>query len=313
MSVRNGAVTPGPSRECDITFFAKRRPKSARQSRDSTVVAHRVQSVTVPSSRVSRECRSPGLRCPPLRHARCYGLFSTPNPLDIRTLVEEEKSLVRQPRANSFLGAQDGGFEWWAKVCLEKVYVLFLSLREARQVEEDFSNHPDSDLFSRVLFSFLPLLPATPLPPLFSAHFRHFFPSKSALFCRARGHSAELGEGQLRDAPLHRFREGNSFPKSVEKKGQFSVLREARQVEDLVAQSSATGVTVAAIPPCSAIRFGNPKVPRYPPPARRDTPPPCLLRVRQESATEGSGERCDTLIWGGVARFWRDTSDSAGI
>ena len=138
MFVRDGAVTPGPSRECDITFFVKRRPKSvkprslqcgflplnpqiliwillwifgwifslcfsqgkwppknhqkiprkihpefwsekfpsdfcrslwksARQSRDSTVAAHRVQSVTVPSSWVSRECRSPGLRPPPLK------------------------------------------------------------------------------------------------------------------------------------------------------------------------------------------------------------------------------------------------------
>ena len=59
MFVRNGAVTPGPSRECDITFFAKGRPKSAQQLRDSTVAARRAQSVTVPSSRVSRECRSP--------------------------------------------------------------------------------------------------------------------------------------------------------------------------------------------------------------------------------------------------------------
>ena len=67
MFVRDGAVTPGPSRECDITFFGKGRPKSARQSRDSTVAVRRVQSVTVPSSRVSRECRSPGLRSPPLR------------------------------------------------------------------------------------------------------------------------------------------------------------------------------------------------------------------------------------------------------
>ena len=33
-----------------------------------------------------------------------------------------------------------------------------------------------SDLFSRVLFSFLPPLLATPLPPLFSAHFRPFLP-----------------------------------------------------------------------------------------------------------------------------------------
>ena len=51
MFVRDGAVTPGPSRECDITFFVKGRPKSARQSRDSAVAARRVQSVTVPSSR----------------------------------------------------------------------------------------------------------------------------------------------------------------------------------------------------------------------------------------------------------------------
>ena len=67
MFVRNGAVSPGPSRECDITFFAKGRPKSARQSCDSTVAARRVQSVTVPSSRVSREWRSRGLRSPSLK------------------------------------------------------------------------------------------------------------------------------------------------------------------------------------------------------------------------------------------------------
>ena len=70
MFVRDGAVTPGPSRECDITFFVKGRPKSAQQSRDSTVAARSVQSVTVPSSRVSRECRSPGLRSPPFKNAR---------------------------------------------------------------------------------------------------------------------------------------------------------------------------------------------------------------------------------------------------
>ena len=71
MFVRDGAVTPGPSRECDITFFVKRRPKSARQSRDSTVATRRPQRVTVPSSRLSRECRSPGLRSPPFKNARC--------------------------------------------------------------------------------------------------------------------------------------------------------------------------------------------------------------------------------------------------
>ena len=64
MFVRKGAVTPGPSREFDITFFVKGRPKSTQQLRDSTVAVRRVQSVTVPSSRVTRKCRSPRLRSP---------------------------------------------------------------------------------------------------------------------------------------------------------------------------------------------------------------------------------------------------------
>ena len=77
----------------------------------------------------------------------------------------------------------------------------------------------------------------------------------------------------------------------------------------LVAQSSATGVTVAAIPPCSAIRFRNPKVPRYPRPARRA---PCLLRTRGK-CDRAVRREVRHLDLGGVARFWRDISDSAGI
>ena len=81
----------------------------------------------------------------------------------------------------------------------------------------------------------------------------------------------------------------------------------------LVAESSATGVTVAAIPPCSAIRFRNPKVPRYPeaPPAHRA---PCLLRMRGkcDRGVRRKVRHLD-LGGGGVARFWRDISDSAGI
>ena len=69
-NVRNGAATPGPSRECDITFLVKGRPKSVQQLRDSTVAARRAQSVTVPSSRVTRECRSPRWRFPPPLHQR---------------------------------------------------------------------------------------------------------------------------------------------------------------------------------------------------------------------------------------------------
>ena len=48
------------------------------------------------------------------------------------------------------------------------------------------------DLFSRVLFSFLPAFLATPLPPLFSAYFRPFLPLEGALFCRAKGTAQSL-------------------------------------------------------------------------------------------------------------------------
>ena len=83
----------------------------------------------------------------------------------------------------------------------------------------------------------------------------------------------------------------------------------------LVAQSSATGVTVAVTPPCSAIRFRNPKVPRYPPPARRDTPPPwppACCEWDRKVQWGGGPEKGVTWIWGAVARFWRNISDSAG-
>ena len=65
---------------------------------------------------------------------------------------------------------------------------------------------------SHASFSFLPPLLATPLPPLFSAHFRPFLPLEN---CWSRAHSAELGEGQIRDGPLHKVWEGNSWPKSA--------------------------------------------------------------------------------------------------
>ena len=58
--VRNGAVTPGPSRKCNITWVVKGGPKPAQQLHDSTVAGCKTQSVTVPSSRVTRECRSTG-------------------------------------------------------------------------------------------------------------------------------------------------------------------------------------------------------------------------------------------------------------
>ena len=58
MFVRNGAVTPGPSRESDITLFVEGRRKSVQQLR--------VQRVNLPSSQVTHKCRSPG-QGPPLK------------------------------------------------------------------------------------------------------------------------------------------------------------------------------------------------------------------------------------------------------
>ena len=94
MLVRNGAVTPGLSREYDITFFVKGQPKSARQSRDSTVAARRSQSVTVPSSRVSRECPPLGLRSPHLK--KC--------PIEVPDLVWKSQMPFSQTSAASLSG-----------------------------------------------------------------------------------------------------------------------------------------------------------------------------------------------------------------
>ena len=60
-------MTTGLSRECDITFCVEGRPRSAQRLRESTVAPRRVQSVTVPSSRVTRKYRSPELRSPLLK------------------------------------------------------------------------------------------------------------------------------------------------------------------------------------------------------------------------------------------------------
>ena len=69
----SGAVTLGPSRECNITSFLKGRPKSAQQLRDSVLAAHSVQSVTAPSSEMTCECRSPGSRSPPPKESPMAG------------------------------------------------------------------------------------------------------------------------------------------------------------------------------------------------------------------------------------------------
>ena len=58
--------------------------------------------------------------------------------------------------------------------------------------------------------------------PLFSRRLSVLFSSTSALLCRGRpwkGHSTELGEGQLQDGPLHEVREGIPS-RNLRKKGQ---------------------------------------------------------------------------------------------
>ena len=70
MFVRDGAVTPGPSRKCDITFFVKGRPKSAQQSRDSPVGgaqgAGRHRTVIPGVTRMS----FPRVKVPPFKNTR---------------------------------------------------------------------------------------------------------------------------------------------------------------------------------------------------------------------------------------------------
>ena len=83
---------------------------------------------------------------------------------------------------------------------------------------------PISDLFSRVLFSFLSPLLAAPLPLLFSAPFRPCLPSKSAPFCRAKGTAQSLERGRFRMNLSTKF--WKEMPsRNLHKKGQFLKFR----------------------------------------------------------------------------------------
>ena len=77
-----------------------------------------------------------------------------------------------------------------------------------------------SDLFSRVLFSFLLPLLAAPLPPLFWTPFRPV----SALFCRAKGTAQILERGSFRMHLSTKF--GKEIPsRNLREKGQFCLCR----------------------------------------------------------------------------------------
>ena len=80
---------------------------------------------------------------------------------------------------------------WFCRLLIAVVSLLTkITLPKACQL--------DADLFSRVLFSFLPPLLVTPLPLLFSAPFSPFPPLKNALFCRGRGTAQSLERGSFR-------------------------------------------------------------------------------------------------------------------
>ena len=80
------------------------------------------------------------------------------------------------------------------------------------------------DLFSRVLFSFLPPLLATPLALIFSPLFRPFLPLENALFCRAKGTPQSLERGGFRTDPSPDF--GKEIPsRNLRKKRSVSELK----------------------------------------------------------------------------------------
>ena len=78
----------------------------------------------------------------------------------------------------------------------------------------------------------------------------------------------------------------------------------------LVAQCSVIGVSVAATPPCSAIRFRMEfsRVRHLPPPIVRLFRIFSLQNTQNITATGGWENRCDTLFWGAVARHSCDIS-----
>ena len=80
-----------------------------------------------------------------------------------------------------------------------RIYINYVTMLSASLcASPEWNSLRSPDLFSRVLFSFLPPLLATPLPP-FSGHlFGLFSRSQSALFCRAKGTAQILERGSFR-------------------------------------------------------------------------------------------------------------------
>ena len=92
MFVRNGDVTPGPSRERETSHLLRSSVLTLRDDQDmrsNRVTVQwrraRAESVTVPSSRVTRECCSPGLRSqnPPLKTLVFFLRFPVFSPFPI--------------------------------------------------------------------------------------------------------------------------------------------------------------------------------------------------------------------------------------
>ena len=123
--------------------------------------------------------------------------------------------LLQRKKANSLVPAICFPIAWPFRKKGEGQVLVYIFLFPGK---ENPSRDVICPVFTRPFFLFAPFAGHSSSFP-FSQHlFALVSPSKSALFCTAKGTAAELGE--LWDGPLHKVREGNSFPKSAWKKGQ---------------------------------------------------------------------------------------------
>ena len=156
------------------------------------------------------------------------------------------------------------------------IFALYVGVGVAKRIPSN--GHSPSPLFS-------------PTSPAFDDNGNRRSTSMGALFLMVRGHQ-KLGRPRAasKGVSARVSLAAALLPQSYLNRHFLSCMTH------LVAQSSATGVTVAAIPPCSAIRFRNLKVPRYHPPARRA---PRLLRMRGK-CDRGVRRKVRHLDLGGV-------------
>ena len=104
MFVGSGAVTPGSSHECDITFFVKGRTESAQQFHDSTAAARRERHRTVIPS--DTRMLFPWAKVHPLKSRLSFN-FLIQNP---RTPERVSKAFPKRSLKGSLKGSAEGPF-----------------------------------------------------------------------------------------------------------------------------------------------------------------------------------------------------------